>query len=73
VRVRARVGTRMNEISSLQTMTGDLSVQYQQTLSELQDVDYAKAITDLTRRQAELEAAQQSFLRVSQLSLFNLL
>jgi hypothetical protein len=36
-------------------------VQYQQTLSELQDLDYAKAITDLTRKQADLEAAQQSF------------
>jgi flagellar hook-associated protein 3 FlgL len=73
VRVRAQVGTRMNEIDALQTMSGDMSVQYQQSLSELQDVDYSKAITELTRRQAELEAAQQSFLRVSQLSLFNFL
>lgn len=73
VRVRAEVGTRMNEIESLQTMGGELGLQYQQSLSELQDVDYAKTITELTRRQANLEAAQQSFLRVSQLSLFSLL
>lgn len=73
VRYRSEVGTRMNEIEAMQTLGGDLSLQYQQTLSELQDLDYAKAITDLTRRQAELEAAQQSFLRISQLSLFSLL
>jgi flagellar hook-associated protein 3 FlgL len=73
VRVRAAVGTRMNEIESLQTMGGELSLQYQQSLSELQDVDYSTAITEMTRRQADLEAAQQSFLRISQLSLFRLL
>jgi flagellar hook-associated protein 3 FlgL len=42
-------------------------------LSKLQDVDYAQAISDLTRKQVQLEAAQQSFLKVSQLSLFNYL
>jgi flagellar hook-associated protein 3 FlgL len=73
VRVRAQVGTRMTEIEALQTVGGDLSVQYQQTLSELTDVDYAAAVTELTRRQAGLEAAQQSYLRVSQLSLFKFL
>jgi flagellar hook-associated protein 3 FlgL len=73
VRLRAEVGTRMNEIDSLKTMGGELSLQYQQSLSELQDVDYAKTITEMTRRQASLEAAQQSFLRISQLSLFRLL
>lgn len=73
VRVRAEIGTRMNEIESLQSMGSNLSLQYQQSLSELQDVDYAKSITEMTRRQADLEAAQQSFLRVSQLSLFRLL
>lgn len=72
-RVRAQVGTRMNQVEALRTMSGDLSLQYQQSLSELQDIDYSKAITELTRRQAELEAAQQSFVRISKLSLFNLL
>jgi flagellar hook-associated protein 3 FlgL len=61
----------MNEIEAAQNMSGDLSLQYQQTLSELQDVDFATAVTELTRRQAGLEAAQRSFLRISQLSLFN--
>lgn len=73
LRVRASVGSRMNEVESLGNMAGDLSVQYSATMSRLQDVDYAKAVSDLTLQQTYLEAAQQSFLRVSQLSLFNYL
>lgn len=69
--VRAKIGSRMGEIDSLSSVSGDLTLQYQQTLSNLQDLDYAKAITDLTRRQTDLQAAQQSFVKVSQLSLFN--
>ena len=63
----------MNEIESLAGLNDDLGLQYQQALSKLQDVDYAQAISDLTRKQVQLEAAQQSFLKVSQLSLFNYL
>lgn len=70
---RARIGARMNEIESLAGLNEDLGLQFQQALSKLQDVDYAQAISDLTRKQVQLEAAQQSFLKVSQLSLFNYL
>ena len=73
LRVRAQVGSRMNEIESLGNLNEDLSLQYQQTLSDLQDLDYAKAISDLTRKQTDLQAAQQSFVKISQLSLFNYL
>lgn len=73
LRVRAAIGARMGEIESVSSVNSDLDLQYQQTLSQLQDLDYAKAITDLTRKQTDLQAAQQSFARVSQLSLFNYL
>lgn len=73
LRVRAAIGSRMNEIDSLGSLNQSLDLQYQQTLSDLQDLDYAKAITDLTRKQTDLQAAQQSFAKVSQLSLFNYL
>ena len=73
LRVRAQIGSRMNEIESLAGLNEDLALQYQQTLSDLQDLDYAKAISDLTRKQTDLEAAQQSFVKISQLSLFNYL
>ncbi|MDP1607437.1 MAG: flagellar hook-associated protein FlgL [Rhodocyclaceae bacterium] len=73
LRIRAAIGSRLNEVDSLSDVNQDLQLQYQQTLSNLQDLDYAKAISDLTRKQTDLEAAQKSFMRVSQLSLFNYL
>ena len=73
LRVRAGIGSRVNEIDSLGNLNDSLGLQYQQTLSNLQDLDYAKAITDLTRDKTALEAAQLSFSRISQLSLFNYL
>ena len=71
LRIRAGVGSRMNEVQSLGNLTDSLSLQYQKALSNLQDVDYTKAVTDLTRNQINLQAAQQSFAKISQLSLFN--
>lgn len=71
LRVRADVGSRLGEVDSLDSVSQDLNLQYSSTLSTLQDLDYAKAITDLTRNQTQLEAAQKSFVNISKLSLFN--
>jgi flagellar hook-associated protein 3 FlgL len=69
--VSASLGTRLQELDSLQSAGESLGVQYKQTLSQLQDVDLNKAISDLTQQKTSLEAAQKSFLAVSGLSLFN--
>ncbi len=69
--VRATLGLRLNEIDALQVTGDDMGVQLKQTLSQLQDVDYNKAISDLTQQQVTLQAAQKSFAQVSQLSLFS--
>ncbi len=71
--VRASIGARINEATSLKTVNDNFNLQYQQELSALQDVDYAKTITDLTRTQTQLQAAQKSFINISQMSLFNYL
>ncbi len=71
--VRASVGSRMNELDSLASAGQDLNLQYQQSLSNLQDLDYADALTKLSQQQSTLDAAQKSFLKVSSLSLFNYL
>ncbi|MBP9712245.1 MAG: flagellar hook-associated protein FlgL [Sterolibacterium sp.] len=70
---RAAIGARMGTADALQSVNGDVSLQYQQTLSRLQDVDVTQAISDLTRLNTQLQAAQQSFVKISQLSLFNYL
>ena len=70
---RAAVGSRLQEIDALQQIGEDTAIQYEQSLSRLQDLDFAQAISDMIRQQALLEAAQKSFTRVSGLSLFNLI
>ncbi|MBA3023897.1 MAG: flagellar hook-associated protein FlgL [Gammaproteobacteria bacterium] len=71
--VRATMGARLNELDALQSSGEDIGLQYKQTLSKIQDTDYNKAITDLTMQQMMLQASQQSFVKVSQMSLFNYL
>ncbi len=71
--VRASVGTRLQEIEALDFAGEDRNLQYSQTLSDLQDVDYTQALTQLSQQQFVFEAAQRSFVTVSGLSLFNFL
>lgn len=71
--VRADLGARLKEIDSLDSAGDDLQLQYNQTLSDLQDVDLAKAISSFTQQQQVLQAAQQSFIAISGLSLFSLM
>jgi flagellar hook-associated protein 3 FlgL len=73
LRVRSLVGSRLNEIDALGNTNSALSLQYKSTLSNLQDIDYATAISDLARNQTSLTAAQKTFQLISQLSLFNYL
>ena len=70
---RAAVGTRLQEVATAQSTSSDLNLQYQKTVSTLTDLDYAKAISDLTFQQTTLQAAQQSFAKIQGLSLFNFL
>lgn len=71
LRVRASVGARLRELESTDGTHDESALQYKTTISDLQDLDYTKAITDLTRTQTSLEAAQKSYVAVQQLSLFN--
>ena len=68
---RASLGARLNELDSLQATGEDLGLQYKQTLSTLQDLDYNKAISDLNRQTTSLQAAQKSFKQIAELSMFN--
>ncbi len=69
--VRASVGSRMKELDTLDSAGEDLDIQYQSSLSQLQDLDVVKAISEFTQQQTQLEAAQMSFKSLSGLSLFN--
>lgn len=73
LRVRAQVGSQMTEIENLGKVGTDQGVQYASEISRLEDLDYAEAISRLSQQQVFLEAAQQTYLRVTGLSLFNFL
>jgi len=70
---RSSLGLRLNQVEASQTYGENLGLQFKQTLSALQDVDYNKAASDLAQQQLILQAAQQSFVKVAGLSLFNYL
>ncbi|HPT49841.1 MAG TPA: flagellar hook-associated protein FlgL [Accumulibacter sp.] len=69
-RVQASVGSRLQALDSLDNSASSLDVLYQGALSDLQDLDYAQAISDFTKQQISLEAAQKSYVQISGLSLF---
>jgi flagellar hook-associated protein 3 FlgL len=68
---QTELGGRMNAVESTKSFLEDSSVYTNEIRSELQDVDYAEAISNLSFQSFVLQAAQQSFARVSQLSLFD--
>ncbi|MFZ6734795.1 flagellar hook-associated protein FlgL [Undibacterium sp. Ji42W] len=69
--VRAQLGTSLKEIDDLDSEGDAKGVAFKQDLSSLLDLDYAKAITELNQQQTTLQAAQQSFVKTSGLSLFD--
>jgi len=73
LKVRTSVGSRLNEAESTKSLSEDLVLQYTQTISGLQDLDYNKAVSELTQQKTALEAAQKSYMTVTGLSLFNYL
>lgn len=68
--VRSELGARLSELDSLSSANASRALQYDATLSDLQDLDYAAALSDFSRQQVALEAAQKSFLQIAGLSLF---
>jgi flagellar hook-associated protein 3 FlgL len=69
--VRSEIGARMNVMDSVRGLHEQVTLLSTELKSDIQDVDFAKAISDLSQQTLVLEAAQQSFLRISRLSLFN--
>ena len=71
--VRSEVGIRLNAIDTQVDSNGGAALLSQQAISEIEDLDYAEAISRLTQQTAILEASQQSFVLTQRLSLFQFL
>jgi flagellar hook-associated protein 3 FlgL len=70
---QANIGTDMAILDHQTANTEDILITLRQTLSDVQDLDYAKAIADMNKQMMSLEAAQSSFSKISQMSLFQYL
>ena len=73
LKVQAQIGARLNSIESTRDLHADLELRAQEALSQIRDLDFSEAVSRLSFQSFLLEAAQQSFVRVSGLSLFNAL
>lgn len=71
LKVHTELGGRLNAVDSTRSFLEDSSVYTKGIQSELRDVDYAEAVSRLSFQSFILQAAQQSFAKVSQLSLFD--
>jgi len=70
---QAQIGTNLNVVDQQTSVLEDTTLNLKTTLSSIEDLDYASAITKMNQQMLSLEAAQSSFAKVSQLNLFNYL
>ena len=71
--VRSSVGSRLQELDALAVVADNRTLFDKSHLSDLQDLDYSSAIAEFYQRQTALQASQQTFVKIQQISLFNYL
>lgn len=65
------IGTRLNAVDNQSEVNASVQLIYETNLSSEQDLDYAEAIGRFDRQMLALQAAQQAYVKVQGLSLFN--
>ena len=70
---RSALGVRMNRVEDQRSLNEDFSLSLSKGISSLEDLDYAKAISELSMRMLALESAQKAYTKTQGLSLFNYL
>lgn len=69
--VRATVGSRLNAVESQKDVNEYFTLQAKEIISDLEDLDYTEAISRFNLQMVGLQAAQQAYVKVQGLSLFN--
>ena len=69
----ADLGSRMGLVEDQQLLNEAFNIQLKESLSGLEDIDYAKAISDMNLQMVALQAAQQTYSQTKDLNLFNYL
>jgi flagellar hook-associated protein 3 FlgL len=71
--VRADIGGRLNSITTQLSVSGAQQIQLKTSISSLQSLDYASAITKLDQQNVTMTAAMQAYTLTQGLSLFKFL
>jgi flagellar hook-associated protein 3 FlgL len=69
--IRGEIGSRLNTVETFENVNEEYILTVKTANSELEDLDYAEAITEFERQKVALQAAQSSFTQVQDLTLFN--
>lgn len=69
--VQTKIGARLNLVESTETDNEDVTLVNKAVQSELRDLDYAEALSRLSFQTIVLEAAQQSYVKIAGLNLFD--
>ncbi|MFT5923052.1 MAG: flagellar hook-associated protein 3 FlgL [Paraglaciecola sp.] len=67
----SKVGARRNSADSVFASNLDFEISSRTARSNIEEVDYAKAVSELSRQETALQAAQATFSRVTGTSLFD--
>jgi len=70
---RANVGARLNALESQENINESVKIEVRKILSGVEDLDYAKAVSELNLKLTGLQASQKAFTRVQDISLFDYL
>lgn len=68
---QARLGGKRVAVDDVRDANATMRLQFQTSLSEIEDLDYVEAASRLSQQSLALEAAQRALARVQNLSLFN--
>lgn len=67
---QARVGSAMNVVENQRAVLDETRLQLKTVLSQIEDLDYTEAVTDMQKKMLALQASQSSFAQISRLNLF---
>ena len=71
--VQSRVGARLNTITTAQAVATTQQTQLQRSITNIQGLDYASAVTSLDSQNTTLSAAMEAYTQTAGLSLFKYL
>jgi flagellar hook-associated protein 3 FlgL len=67
---QARIGSAMNVVENQRAVLDETRLQLKTVLSQMEDLDYTEAVTEMQKKMLALQASQSSFAQISRLNLF---